>query len=121
MSLRTVATERCPVWFMMQRSLAPVAAAPVASPVRRLCPPSRAGFSPAAATRLPTRATALSKRRPAPTRPRLSTGRKSGPAAIPAAAVHARPARAEHVAACRPIGMPTGRPPLPGRSWNGAG
>ena len=38
MQRRTIFSERCPVWFMMQRSLAPFAAAWVAWPDRRLWP-----------------------------------------------------------------------------------
>ena len=36
--LRTIWTDRCPVWFMMLRSLAPPIAAEVACPARRQCP-----------------------------------------------------------------------------------
>jgi len=36
--LRTIATERCLVWFMMLRSLTPARAAAVAIPERSECP-----------------------------------------------------------------------------------
>jgi hypothetical protein len=35
---RTIAAPRCPVWFMMARSLAPAIAADLARLARKLCP-----------------------------------------------------------------------------------
>ena len=67
---RTICTNRCPVWFMIDRSDAPAIAALVACPARRNAPHTSRRPGPARlASFFTTRATSIGDNRPGCTCP----------------------------------------------------
>src|ERR1017187_6690546 len=108
---RTIAVLRCPVWFMIDRSDAPAAAALEARPERKLCPAKWEASSPNASTYFFTMSpTAAPESRVAAILPCRLIGRNTGPSVMPLDSNHVWNERTGHVAGFDPYGTPIFRP-----------